>query len=134
MTAYADLVNIEALTLEVLRDAGMTVYTERIGSGVPFVLVTAAGGPPLRSDNPGTVQVADVQIDTWAATKSDALALMQQASAALRTSVRTDPNKTAGTLIRALVPAPNYVPDDDVLVDGNPAPRYLAVATITARP
>lgn len=135
MTAYAPTVNAEALVINVLRDAGITqASAERIGTPLPFVLVEAAGGPSRGSDSPGWVQIYDAQISTWAATKAAAWQLYHDASMALRSYVRTAPIRPQGVLSKALVPEPNYSPDDDVQVDGRPAPRYFGVARVTVHP
>ena len=135
MTAYAPSVNVEALLVTLLRADGIPhAYAERIGTTLPYLLVEMAGGPQIRSDSPGQAQVFNIQLTAWADTKGDALDLFYDADFAIRSAVRTQPQWPQGTLNKAKVPRPNYAPDEDVLVEGRPAPRYFAVATITVTP
>ena len=131
---YSELINVEALVVNILEDAGLAgVEVDRITT-LPLLMVSAAGGPSLSSDSPGWVQVFDVQLDSWARTRSEARSRIATASHALRTYHRVAPARPQGVLMRAKVPPPNWVPDDDALVDGRPGPRYLTVATVYARP
>jgi hypothetical protein len=136
MTAYAVPVNAEALLVAILRNAGISeAYAERIHSNLPFLLVERAGGPPRSSNNPGQAQTVDIQMSAWASSKGEAFTLFKDAEMTLIKSVRDGSNRQPqGVLTRISIPEPVYSPDEDVLVDGNPAPRYLSVAEIVVSP
>jgi len=113
-----------------LTDLTTRIYNGRAPIGVarPYVIFNHISSQPLGAqDGPNVLELGDVQVDSYADTKADALAVAKQVRLALDGINET----TGGVVVRGSLRDGQFAADPLTPTDGSDVPRYRVVVLVS---
>ena len=123
------MINIAALVLKAFQTAGLNAYAEIPDPPLnPVMQVEENGMFAPSSQMPDHLYEADLELQTWASTKTLALALVNDVVEVCR----SHPANEHGVVTRCQVVSNQYLRDPETPVNGQPGPRYLTILRLRA--